>query len=472
MDVKTICRDPRQAITEVGGSPATCEHVAEIEQLAARLAEIKSRTKKSKLHKGELSGQFKDAKNEAERLTQLKAAMKTITHTLSALEQERKETEAQLLAFFEPRTASETDSVPSFPRRFRLSSTAEPAPSSIKIAAISDQDAAGWDTYVTSHEGASLYHLFAWKRVIEQSFGHPCHYYAATDQDGRVRGVLPLVHMESRLFGNYAVSVPFFNYGGAIADSPRIEQALLEHAGSEASRSGWEHIEYRTCREGLGLPCASRKVSMILRLPSSAERLDRDLGAKVRAQYKQARQHQPSVTFGGAELLDDYYRVFSRNMRDLGTPVYAKRFFANILKELPEYTRLVVASIGGKPVGAAFLAGYQEMLEIPWASTLKEYKACNINMWMYHQILGHAIEEGYQFFDFGRSTVDAGTYQFKKQWGAKPLQHHWYYHLNEGQKLPGLNPANPKYQLAIAVWKKLPVFIANVIGPPIVKNLP
>lgn len=472
MDVKTICRDPRRAIAETWGSIETCDYAADIEQLTARLAEIKSSVKQSKQDKGKISGQFKDAKSDQDRLKRLKVAMKTVSDKLSALEQERKEAESQLLAFFEREAETDRASAPPFPKRFSRPKAADPSPAAVEISDISDHEASTWDAYVESHQGASLYHLFSWKRIIGQAFGHRCRYYAARDAQNQLKGVLPLVHLKSRLFGNYAVSVPFFNYGGAIADNPHVEQTLLAHASSEASRLGWEHIEYRTCREGLELPCASRKVSMILRLPTSSEQLDRDLGAKVRAQYKQARHHGPAIDFGGAELLDDYYRVFARNMRDLGTPVYAKGLFASILDELPDHCRLVVARIGGKPVGAAFLAGYRDMLEIPWASTLKEYNTCNINMWMYRQILGHAMENHYEYFDFGRSTVNAGTYHFKKQWGAKPLKHYWYYQLNEGQDLPGLNPDNPKYRLAIAAWKRLPVFIANLLGPPIVKNLP
>lgn len=472
MDVKSICRDPHKAIADTWGSVGACGHAADIEQLTARLSDIKSDVKTAKQEKGEISGQFRESKGQAERLDELKAAMATISSQLATLEQERKDVENRLLAYFEPEAENGTDAPPPFPKRFDNTKQAESDSSTVTIVEADEADGATWDSYVRSHAGSSLYHLYAWKRIVERAFGHQCYYYAAKDQAGTLKGLLPLVHIQSRLFGNYAVSVPFFNYGGAIADSPHIEQALLQHAGAEASRAGWEHIEYRTCREGLNLPCTSRKVSMILRLPDSPAQLDKDLGTKVRAQCKQAQPRSPDIEFGGKELLDDYYRVFARNMRDLGTPVYAKSFFANILDELPEHCHVVVVRIDGKPVAAAFLAGHKEMLEIPWASTLREYNAYNINSWMYRQILGRAIEKGYEFFDFGRSTVNAGTYHFKKQWGAKPLNHHWYYHLNEGQDLPSLNPDNPKYQLAIAAWKKLPVFIANLIGPPIVKNLP
>ena len=129
-------------------------------------------------------------------------------------------------------------------------------------------------------------------------------------------------------------------------------------------------------------------------------------------------------------------------------------------------------TVDGAPAAVGFLLGYGEILEIPWASTLRKFNKYSINMWMYRQILGYAIDKKFIYFDFGRSSIDAGTYKFKKQWGAKPIQHYWYYQLADGKVLPQLNPNNPKYKLAISVWQKLPVWVTKIIGPPLVKYLP
>lgn len=470
MNSKAIIQDPHAAITTTWGSPEACPAREEISQLARELSHLKSKVKQTKEHKGRISRQFKEAKDDPARFDQLKEQMASISGTLSTLEQDRKTLEQQLLAYFE---GEQKEDLPDFPKRFRLPCPANDSSTDISVSVISDREAASWDRYVNAHDNASLYHLHAWKRVIEKAFGHSCFYHAARDRDDRVVGVLPLVALNSRLFGRYAVSLPFFNYGGAVADSKAIRNALMDAATENASRQGWEHIEYRTCDDGVDMPSSARKVSMILRLPDSTEALDKSVRAKVRAQFKQARRHRPRVEFGGLELLDDYYRVFARNMRDLGTPVYAKSFFRAILDELPEHCTIVSVKVNRKPAAAAFLCGYKDMLEIPWASCLREHNDYNINMWMYRQILAYAIAKRYQFFDFGRSTVGAGTYNFKKQWGAKPLQHHWYYHLNgDSQDLPGLNPDNPKYRFAIAAWQKLPLAVANSLGPRIVRNLP
>lgn len=404
---------------------------------------------------------------------QLRSAMRKVSTELKAKEQRRRKLESLVAAL----RATNQAEPPQFPERF-LPTVRASGGCSITIEEIDEQGAAEWDKYVAGNPRAALYHHYAWRRIVEDAFNHECSYYVARNADGIICGVLPLVCLSSRIFGRYAVSLPYVNYGGALADDQQIMNRLMARAGADAEKQRLRHVEYRSCEADLGLPASERKVSMILRLPERQETLDQDLGSKVRAQYKLANQHQPILRFGGSELLDDFYRVFSRAMRDLGTPVYGKSFFESILRHQAERATLVAVYMGDHPVAAAFLLGFRDMLEIPWAAALRDYSHCNVNMWMYRQILGFAIDAGYGYFDFGRSTVDAGTYRFKKQWGARPLKNIWYYHLPESkavrddEALPALNPDNPKFRLAIAGWKRLPLFVANALGPRIVKNLP
>jgi hypothetical protein len=123
-------------------------------------------------------------------------------------------------------------------------------------------------------------------------------------------------------------------------------------------------------------------------------------------------------------------------------------------------------------VAAAFLIGYGGRLEIPWASTIRDVNHLSINMLLYWEVLKYAIQHQYRIFDFGRSSRDSGTYFFKRQWGAHPQPLYWHYWLRGDRKLPALNPQNPKYALAINIWKHLPLFIANRLGPSVVKYLP
>jgi FemAB-related protein (PEP-CTERM system-associated) len=211
---------------------------------------------------------------------------------------------------------------------------------------------------------------------------------------------------------------------------------------------------------------------MWLELPDSEEKLWQQVGTKVRAQVKRSRRFGLSVQFGGLELLEDFYQVFSENMRDLGTPVYDKSFFRNLYASGIGQQQLVVVRHDGKPVSAAYLVAYQKRMEVPWASTLRSANQYDANMFLYWELLSFACNQGCRGFDFGRSTVNAATYKFKKQWGAQPRQLYWHYWLQDGGDPPRINPDNPKYRLVIGVWQRLPVWLTRLVGPGIVKFLP
>lgn len=341
----------------------------------------------------------------------------------------------------------------------------------IRNAVAGDADA--WDRYVGTRPAAGAYHQFGWKSVVERSFGHKTHYLLAEDGQG-VTGVLPLVWLKSRLFGNFMVSMPFLNYGGICADDMGAREALLREAIRIAREAGSSHIELRDAGPlDLGLPAKTAKVAMRLELPDDPETLLKSFDAKLRSQIRRPGKDGMTARVGREDELESFYRVFSENMRDLGTPVYSKTFFKNILEEFPAstwihtvYTRL------GEPAASGFLFGFKDTLEIPWASSLRRYNRSSPNTLLYWSVLSFACEKGYGVFDFGRSTPGEGTYKFKEQWSARPVQLYWHYWLKSGGTLPEINPHNPKYRLAIACWRRLPVQLTRVLGPSIVKNLP
>ena len=329
-----------------------------------------------------------------------------------------------------------------------------------------------WNNYVHSNPNTSIYYKHEWNNLIKNTFGHTGIYLYAEDKNNNIVGVLPLIHLKSRLFGSYLVSMPYFNHGGAIADHPDIEKALMTEADSYLKKLNCTHIEYRDDITRDGYPVKTEKVNMILSLPGSTEELWGNFTSKLRSQIKRSERENIEISFGTFECIDDFYNVFSRNMRDLGTPVYSKSFFINILKTFPEQCKLIIVKHNKEAVSAAFLIGYNDTLEIPWASTIQKVNNLSINMVLYWNVLKYSVENKYRYFDFGRSSKNSGTYNFKKQWGANPKQLFWHYTLAEKEEMPALNPSNPKYALIIKIWKKLPILATKLIGPFIVKNLP
>lgn len=335
-----------------------------------------------------------------------------------------------------------------------------------------DRDA--WDGYVMKQSDASCYHLIGWKDIIEGSFGHKTWYLLSENDAGMIDGILPLVHLHSLLFGSFAVSLPFFNYGGICADDYRIRNRLLGEAVDMARNTGISHMELRHTRNLLrDQSVKTSKVSMRLPLPETKEALFASFGSKLRSQVQRAVKEGMVARIGGLEELESFYHVFSRNMRDLGTPVYPGRFFRNILKKFPDTTRIAtVYTKDGLPVASGMLVGFKDTMEIPWASSLRDFNRFGPNMLLYSSVLEFACEAGCKVFDFGRSTPGEGTYKFKEQWGAKPVQLYWHYWLKNGEPMPEINPHNPKYELAIKIWQHLPVGLTKLIGPQLVKNLP
>lgn len=335
------------------------------------------------------------------------------------------------------------------------------------------RDEAAWEQFVQGRQEACGYHAAAWGGLINRVFGHMAYYLMARDQEGQVRGVLPLVYMKSPLFGRFLTSMPFFNYGGVLSESAAARDALLDAAAETARRLQATHIELRQAVPlETDWPVRSHKISMRLELPQRYEDLFKAFPSKLRSQVRRAEREGMTSRLGGLELLDDFYQVFARNMRDLGTPVYGKEFFRVILQTFSKEARVCAVYLADRPVAAGFVIGFRQSLEIPWASSDRRYAGMAPNMMLYGSVLRYACEQGYRVFDFGRSSKDSGTYRFKEQWGARPVQLHWYYWLQGGDRFPQLNPQNPKYALAIRIWQHLPVPVTTFIGPLVAKYLP
>lgn len=341
----------------------------------------------------------------------------------------------------------------------------------VRVEELSPEHATTWEAFAASHSGA-LYHHLDWKSLIESVFGHRCHYRVAIQQ-GEVRGILPLVEMKSVLFGHFLVSLPFFNHGGILATSPEVEASLAGDAVELATHLGVRHVELRQSSP-LSIPWTVRqhKVAMVVALAPDPSKLWDALSSRLRGKVRKAINSGSTFSICGPEGLADFYSVFALNMRDLGTPVYSRRLFEAVLASNSGSGRLLLVHRAGAPVAAALALQNGSTLELPWICSNYGESKSNVNEFLYWSAIEWACQQGYQFLDLGRSSIGAGTYRFKQQWNPEERPLHWYYWTAPGVDLPELNPNNPKYQLAIRYWQKLPVAVANLIGPPIVRYIP
>ena len=343
------------------------------------------------------------------------------------------------------------------------------SPIAVRLAEASDGTA--WDDYVDAHPSASIYHRFVWRSIIDEVFQRQTYFFLATSGE-QIVGVLPLVRLKSLVFGDFLVSMPYVNYGGILADDENTVESLLEACCSLAECLEVDHVELRHTSETCKLEVRNDKISMRLDLPDSAETLWKAIGSKLRSQVKRPLREGASAVNGGEELLDEFYSVFSAKYRDLGVPVYPKRWFSTLLRELADAARVFVVRIDSRPVAASVVIRYRDVLEVPWASSLRAADRFSVNMQLYWNMFAYAIESGCNEFDFGRSTEGSGTHRFKKQWGASPRQLYWHYWLKHGGELPRLNLDNSKYRLAAGIWRRMPLWLTNQVGPRVVRNLP
>jgi FemAB-related protein (PEP-CTERM system-associated) len=276
------------------------------------------------------------------------------------------------------------------------------------------------------------------------------------------------------LFGKFLVGMPYLNVGGVLACEGNVAAELIDGAVALADELDVRYLELRHERRWAH-PALSyestQKVHMRLELPADEDSLWRGFSPKVRNQIRKAEQHKLQVEWGAANLLRDFYSVFSVNMRDLGTPVFGRGLFAAILSHLGEDAEICVVRLHRRPVAAALVIFGDRVVEVPSASSLRRYNSHNGNMLMYWHLLRRGIQRQQQCFDFGRSSAGSNTYRFKSQWGALPHPAVWQYYVRRGS-VGDMRPDNPKQQRKIAIWRRLPVWLTRLAGPRIVRGIP
>lgn len=391
----------------------------------------------------------------------------------------------------------------------------------MKIRLYTSSDKQFWDDYVMGHPQSTHCHLSGWKGVIENTYGHQTYYLIAEysssnpnnsidpsypinpshsidsknsikpyalcpiQDSGRIVGILPLVHIKSLIFGNQLVSMPFLNYGGVLADGEEAGKLLLSEAIRLGQRLKVNKIELRhinplawpDCNNSkiltnnLAYQTYAGKVRMLLELPGCGEELFKSFKPKLRSQIRRPQKEGMKAVIGGQELLDSFYDVFSINMRDLGSPVHSKQFFKQICQQFGQMARIGIINYKGMSVAAGIICCIKDTIEIPWASSLKNYNQFSPNMLLYWSFLEYSCQNGNKYFDFGRSTPEGGTYKFKEQWGAKPTSLHWQFILLNGQRIDTHDSEKSKFEKFIHYWQKLPVSFTKIAGPRIRKHI-
>lgn len=343
------------------------------------------------------------------------------------------------------------------------------APDELEILELGDGEAGAWDAFVEAHPEGTFFHRAGWRTVLRRAFGHRAHYLYAR-RGGAIEGVLPLGRVRSRLFGDALVSTPFCVYGGALARAPAIARRLEDAACALAARLGVGHLELRNRHpQRADWPAKDLYVTFRKAIDPDPEV---NLAAVPRKQRAMIRKGIKSGLQGRIDAeTDTVYDVYAESVRNLGTPVFSRRYFRVLKEVFGEHCEALTVTHDGRPVAGVLSFYFRDEVLPYYGGGTEAARALAGNDFLYWELMRRACARGCRVFDFGRSKRDVGSYRFKKHWGFEPEPLSYEYHLVRAREVPDVNPLNPKYRLFIAAWKRLPLAVSRRLGPYLARSL-
>ena len=340
----------------------------------------------------------------------------------------------------------------------------------IEIRALAPASAGHWDAFIAQCPEATFFHRAGWKEVIETSFGHDCPFlYAA--RAGEIAGVLPLVHVKTRLFGNGLISTGFTVGGGPAAIDDAARTALDRAAIALAEERGVDFLEYRSGTATHPGWASKPELYVVFRKPIEADD-EKNMQAIPRKQRAMVRK---GIKAGLVSEIDDeterLYDVYAESVRNLGTPVFGRPYLRHLKRVFGDDCDVVTILDRGTPVASVMNFYFRDTVLPYYGGGTAGAREVAGNDFMYWEVMRRAAARGYRMFDFGRSKRGTGAFAFKKNWGFPPEPLVYEFHLRKGGEVPDVNPLNPKYRLFIAAWQRLPLALANRIGPLVARGL-
>jgi FemAB-related protein (PEP-CTERM system-associated) len=341
---------------------------------------------------------------------------------------------------------------------------------SVSVAAFESHDADAWDAFVEASPYGSFFHLSRWKNVIEEAFGHETHYLVAR-RDGAVVGLLPMTHVKSFIFGNSLISNAFSVYGGVLSHDPEAERALFSAATKIARRLNVDCIEFRSTQPSNAAWLRRDGLYATFRRSLSASP-EENLKAIPRKQRAMVRKGISNGLISECdEDVDRLHEIYARSVHHLGTPVFPRRYFQILKKQFGKACDVVTVTKDGVAIASVMNFYFRDEVLPYYGGGTNDARRLAANDFLYWEVMRRACERGCRIFDFGRSKIGTGAYNFKRYWGFEPQPLAYEFLLINGTKLPENNPLNPKFQLFVHAWRHLPFFATKILGPIVVRSI-
>ncbi|HYL32719.1 MAG TPA: FemAB family XrtA/PEP-CTERM system-associated protein [Stellaceae bacterium] len=343
----------------------------------------------------------------------------------------------------------------------------------IDIRPLRDGDEAAWEAYVEHAPHATFFHRARWRHIVERTLGHATHYRCAWRGRDLV-GILPLVHVKSRLFGDALISTAFATGGGIIADDDEAAGALADDATELGQRFAVDFVELRQSAP-LPLGAAWRaKTELYFGFERTLAASDADnlkaIPRKKRADLRKAIDDGRLVVDANAPV-ETFFRIYAESLRNLGTPVLPLRFYGAIKETFGDAVEISTVN-GPDGPSAALMSFYFKNRVLPYyGGAVPAARRLHAYDLMYWAQMQRAAACGVRVFDFGRSKRGTGSFDYKTYWGFEPMPLGYQYRLVKRADLPEINPLNPKYRLMVGTWQRLPLTLANRLGPLVARQI-
>ncbi|NOX82010.1 MAG: FemAB family PEP-CTERM system-associated protein [Alphaproteobacteria bacterium] len=349
------------------------------------------------------------------------------------------------------------------------------AAAAIEITRATPSEARDWDRYVENHSEGGFFHLFGWGEVIETAYGYAPHYLIAR-RAGKIVGVVPVVDVKAPLLGRSFISTAFTVGGGPIGDDDAVVTKLAEAVAEAGEAQGVRYIEFRSGETTLGgwRQKTGAYANFAMALPGDEEDhlglIRRRRRAEIRKALAAEAAGQLSLRLDGDA--DEFYRFYATSLRNHGTPVFPRRFLDALLRVFAGKTEISVVEVNGAPAAALLSFRFKNSYLPYYVGATALARGARAHEYHYWKLMRLCVERGIERFDFGRSKIDTGPYRFKKLWGAEPIPITYQYKLIAAREVPNINPKNPKFETLTKLWRRLPLPVANALGPMLARNFP
>ena len=326
-----------------------------------------------------------------------------------------------------------------------------------------------WGEFVEASTDATFFHQAGWKDVIERAFGHKT-YFLYVEKEGKITGILPLVHINSLFFGNTLVSIAPCVYGGIVASDEQSYLDLDKEACRLAEELGVDCLEMRNrFQKNPERPYKELYVSFRKELDADVEKNFLAIPRKQRAMVRKG--IEAGLTSVIDNNIDRIYQAYSESVRNLGTPVFSKKYFQTLKDVFADQCEVLTVEHKGQLIASVMSFYFKDEILPYYGGGTERARELKGNDFMYWEVMRRAVEKGIKVFDYGRSKIGSGSYSFKKNWGFIPEPIFYEFYLVKSASMPDINPLNPKYQFFIAAWKRLPLVVSQWVGPWLSKDL-